>query len=109
MTKKITITIDGKQIQTEEGLNLVTVAKENGIFIPSLCYYEHIDPPLGTCRVCTCNIDGRPSPACMAKTKEGMEVAVNQPELEDVRKAICGNDVLRRQSLLPGLRKKRQL
>ncbi len=88
MTKKITITIDGQKIETEEGRNLVTVAQEKGIFIPSLCYYEHIDPPLGTCRVCTCNINGRPGPACMAKTAEGMEVEVYKPELENTRKAI---------------------
>ena len=35
----ITITIDGKQIETEPGRNLVQVANENGIFIPSLCYF----------------------------------------------------------------------
>lgn len=88
MTKKITITIDGQTIQTEEGRNLVSVAQENGIFIPSLCYYEHIDPPLGTCRVCTCNINGRPVPACMTKVSEGLKVEVNQPALENTRKAI---------------------
>ena len=88
MAKKITITIDGQKIETEEGRNLVTVAQEKGIFIPSLCYYEHIDPPLGTCRVCTCNINGRPGPACMAKTTEGMQVEVHKPELENTRKAI---------------------
>ena len=88
MAKKVKIKIDGKEIKAEAGRNLVTVAKENGIFIPSLCYYEHIDPPLGTCRVCTCNIDGRPGPACMEKVREGMEVEVKKPELQNTRKAV---------------------
>ncbi len=88
MAKKIIIKIDGKAIETEEGKNLVSAAKENGIFIPSLCYYEHIDPPLGTCRVCACKINGQSSSACMAKAKEGMEVELNTEELEDTRKAI---------------------
>lgn len=88
MAKKITIKIDGKEIKTEPGRNLVTVAKENDIFIPSLCYYEHIDPPLGTCRVCTCNVDGYPRPACTTKTAEGMDVVLNTPELLDTRKAL---------------------
>ena len=39
MPKLVNIIIDGKNIQAEEGRNLVAVAKENGIFIPSLCYY----------------------------------------------------------------------
>ena len=50
----ITLTIDGKEIKAEAGRNLVDVANENDIFIPSLCYYPEIEPPLGTCRVCTC-------------------------------------------------------
>ncbi|MBT8220405.1 MAG: (2Fe-2S)-binding protein [Bacteroidia bacterium] len=88
MAKKIKFKIDGKVIKAEEGRNLVTVAEENGIFIPSLCYYEHIDPPLGSCRVCTCNIDGHAGPACMEKVRDGMEVEVAKPELEDVRKSL---------------------
>ncbi|HQU60197.1 MAG TPA: 2Fe-2S iron-sulfur cluster-binding protein [Saprospiraceae bacterium] len=88
MAKLVKIKIDGKEIQAEEGKNLVKVAKENGIFIPSLCYYEHIDPPLGTCRVCTCELNGKAVPACMQKVKQGMDVKVNTPELTDVRKAI---------------------
>jgi [NiFe] hydrogenase diaphorase moiety small subunit len=88
MADKITITIDGKKIKTKPGRNLVEVAKENDIFIPSLCYYEHIDPPLGTCRVCTCNVNGVPGPACMEKVKDGMEVEVHTPPLKNTRKAI---------------------
>lgn len=88
MSKEITITIDGKALTVEAGRNLVRVAKENGIFIPSLCYYEHIDPPLGTCRVCTCQINGKARPACTAKTEAGMEVELNTDVLSDARQAI---------------------
>jgi coenzyme F420-reducing hydrogenase gamma subunit/ferredoxin len=88
MAKEIQLTIDGQTIKAKEGENLVKVAEKNGIFIPSLCYYEHIDPPLGSCRVCTCNIDGKAEPACMKKVKEGMKVEVKKPELADMRKAI---------------------
>lgn len=88
MGKKINITIDGKKIKTDSGRNLVEVAKENDIFIPSLCYYEHIDPPMGTCRVCTCNVNGVPGPACMEKVKDGMEIEVHTDSLKNTRKAI---------------------
>lgn len=88
MPEDITITIDGKKIKTKPDRNLVTVAKENDIFIPSLCYFETLDAPLGTCRVCTCNIDGRPGPACMEKTRDGLEVEVNTDLLKNTRKAI---------------------
>jgi coenzyme F420-reducing hydrogenase gamma subunit/ferredoxin len=88
MAEMVTITIDGKSIQAEKGRNLMQVAKENGIFIPSLCYYEHIEPPLGTCRVCTCKMNGKYNPACTEKISEGLVVEVNTPELIDTRKAL---------------------
>jgi [NiFe] hydrogenase diaphorase moiety small subunit len=88
MANMVNITIDGKNIQAQEGRNLIQVARENGIFIPSLCYYEHIEPPLGTCRVCTCKINGKYQPACTEKISEGLSVEANNPELLDTRKAI---------------------
>jgi [NiFe] hydrogenase diaphorase moiety small subunit len=88
MAKLVNVQIDGKNIRAEEGKNLMLVARENGIFIPSLCYYEHIEPPLGSCRVCTCNINGKYGPACTEKVSEGLVVEVNKEELNDTRKAL---------------------
>lgn len=88
MASRVNITIDGKNLEAEEGRNLMLVAKENGIFIPSLCYYEHIEPPLGSCRVCTCKINGKYGPACTEKVADGLVVEVNTPELKDTRKAL---------------------
>lgn len=83
-----TFWIDGKKYEAEEGTNLVEAAKENGVFIPSLCYFKHIDPPLGTCRTCTCKINGRYNPACTENVREGLKVEVNTTELNDMRKAL---------------------
>lgn len=88
MANLVNIKIDGKNIQAPEGKNLILVARENGIFIPSLCYYEHIEPPLGTCRTCTCKINGRYGPACTEKVQEGLTVEVDTPSLNDMRKAL---------------------
>jgi [NiFe] hydrogenase diaphorase moiety small subunit len=84
----VSLTIDGQPVTAKAGTNLVKVALENGVFIPSLCYYEHIEPPLGTCRVCTCRIDGQTGPACMERVREGMQVEINTPELDDLRHAV---------------------
>lgn len=83
-----TFWVDGKPYQAEEGTNLIDAAQAHGIFIPSLCYFPHIDPPLGTCRTCTCKINGRYNPACTETVKEGLKVEVNTPELLDMRKAL---------------------
>ena len=86
--KTVTVTIDGREIRTEAGRNLVDVANENGIFIPSLCYYPELEPPLGTCRVCTCMINGVPGPACTETVTDGMVVEVDTAPLNDARQAI---------------------
>lgn len=82
------IRIDGLTYRVEEGMNLVDAAKEHGIFIPTLCYHPHIEPPLGTCRTCICKINGKHGPACTEKVKEGLEVELNTAELLDIRKAV---------------------
>jgi len=88
MNKDINITLDGKNIQTVEGKNLIDVAKENGIYIPTLCYFREINPSLGTCRICTVKLNGKHTTGCTTKVKEGMNVEINTPELLDNRKAI---------------------
>ena len=88
MTKKVNVTIDGKQYQVQKGKNLVKVAKENGLYIPTLCHFREIEPPLGTCRICTVEVDGKTTAGCTTKVYEGMNVEINTPELLNTRKAI---------------------
>lgn len=87
MNKLVQINIDGKDIQALEGRNLVDVARENKIFIPTLCYFKEIHP-LGTCRICTVKLNGRHTTGCTTKIAQGMQIEVNTPELLDNRKAI---------------------
>lgn len=88
MNNLVNIKIDGKKYQVEEGKNLVDTARENGIYIPTLCHFHEINPPLGTCRICTVNVNGKSTTGCTTEVYEGMEVEINTPELIDTRKAI---------------------
>ncbi len=88
MNKLVNILIDGHTYQVEEGKNLVDAAKENGIYIPTLCHFHEVNPPLGTCRICTVNVNGKTTTSCTTKVHEGMEVQINSPELLNTRKAI---------------------
>ena len=47
----VTITIDGKTLQVEQGANLLEAALQNGIYIPHLCHHPDL-PDLGSCRLC---------------------------------------------------------
>jgi len=83
----IQIKIDGKNINTRKGENLVDVALENGIYIPTLCKVKG-KPCLGTCRVCSVKVGGAIAAACTVPVSHGMEVEVNEPEVTDMRKAL---------------------
>ena len=87
MNKQVTLTLDGKKIQAESGKNLIDVAKSNGIYIPTLCYFKELNP-LATCRICTVKLNGKDTTGCTVKVAEGMDIEVNTPELQDNRKAI---------------------
>ncbi len=87
MNNLVNIKIDGKPVQAEAGTNLVDVAKQNGIYIPTLCYFKELNP-LATCRICTVKLNGRETTGCTVKVTEGMDIEVNSPELLDNRKAI---------------------
>jgi [NiFe] hydrogenase diaphorase moiety small subunit len=87
MNNTVSLTIDGKAIKAKAGTNLVDVAKENKIYIPTLCYFKELNP-LGTCRICTVKLNGKHTTGCTVKVREGMQIEVNTPELLDNRKAI---------------------
>jgi [NiFe] hydrogenase diaphorase moiety small subunit len=81
------LTIDGKTIEAAPGATLIDVAADNGVYIPSLCYVRG-KPCLGTCRVCSVKVNGNVMAACTVKVAAGMEVAVDEPEGADFRKAL---------------------
>lgn len=88
MSKKISLMIDGQVCEAEEGQNLIEVAKANGVYIPTLCYFSNISKPLGTCRICTIKDRGCFVAACTLTATEGMNLEVNTAELEDLRKGL---------------------
>ena len=56
--KNVSFKIDGRKCTAEKGLNLIEAAKQNGIFIPTLCHFKHLNP-IGSCRVCTVKNHGK--------------------------------------------------
>ena len=87
MNDKIKIVIDGKEYWTELGKTILDAAKDNGIFIPSLCHVEGVKAA-GSCRICNVKVNGRNMTACSTPVAEGMTIVNNIPELEELRKAI---------------------
>ncbi|MBN2199241.1 MAG: (2Fe-2S)-binding protein [Candidatus Aminicenantes bacterium] len=85
----ITLSIDGKPIQVEEGTTLLEAARKLDIPIPTLCHHRVIEP-YAACRVCLVEVSlkGRTDlvPSCNTKAVEGMEVRTQSPRALNARK-----------------------
>jgi bidirectional [NiFe] hydrogenase diaphorase subunit len=84
-----TLTIDGRDIGAREDQTILEVARENNIFIPTLCDLPGLTSP-GACRLCIVEVKGtaRLLPACVTTVSEGMEVTVNSERLARYRRGI---------------------
>jgi NADPH-dependent glutamate synthase beta subunit-like oxidoreductase/NAD-dependent dihydropyrimidine dehydrogenase PreA subunit len=74
----IKLTIDGRKVTTTPGKSVLDAALEAGIYIPHLCHHPDL-PPIGGCRLCVVEIDGRAGlpPSCATPAENGMVVRTN--------------------------------
>lgn len=85
--QKVTIIIDGKEIEAVEGQTILQAADAAGIYIPRLCAHKDLLPG-GHCRVCTVKINGRPGSSCTFPVSEGLVVENDTEEINGMRKSI---------------------
>lgn len=85
----VSLTINNKQIQCDEGLTIIEAAKQNGINIPSFCYLEGVHQ-IGSCRICVVEVEGAKTlqASCMAEVSEGMVVRTNTEEVRKARRVV---------------------
>jgi predicted molibdopterin-dependent oxidoreductase YjgC len=76
----VEFTLDGRAVSAPEGELLVHAAARHGVFIPTLCHDDKLDP-YGGCRMCVVSVEGapRPVPACATRVAPGMVVSTNGP------------------------------
>jgi NADH dehydrogenase/NADH:ubiquinone oxidoreductase subunit G len=89
MGKMVNLKIDGKEVQVEEGANLIEAAAAAGVHIPNLCYMKGMKG-IGACRLCVVELEGGKAPviACNTKVKEGMAVATKTDRVQEIRKFV---------------------
>ena len=83
------IFIDNKEIEFIKGETILEAANKAGIYIPTLCYIEGLEP-YGGCRLCIVQVEemkGYP-PACTTPAQEGMKIKNNDQEIQNFRKEI---------------------
>ena len=83
----LNLTINGKNITVEEGTTILQAAKDNGIYIPTLCY-DNAVKVYGACGLCVVEAEGIPKllRSCSAKCSEGMVVNTESKRVVQSRK-----------------------
>lgn len=84
-----TLKIDGKDIGAHEDDTILSVARENGLHIPTLCQMNGLSE-VGACRLCLVEVKGwnRLVPACTTHVEEGMEITTHSDRLLNYRRMI---------------------
>jgi len=87
--KPITVTIDGKVCKSTFGKTILEIARENDIYIPTMCYLTKVQP-IGSCRMCVVNVEGVDGMilSCQEKAVDGVVVTTNNSELYQERQNI---------------------
>jgi len=88
----VTLTINGRKIQAEEGMTVRTAARENNIYIPGLCDEEAV-LPYGACRLCMVEITtarGRERliASCLYPVEEGLVVRTDSERIAQNRRIL---------------------
>ncbi len=83
----VNVTINGVQVQAENGALLIEVAKQNGIEIPAFCYYEGMSLQ-AACRMCLVEVEKAPKlmAGCTLPVAEGMVVRTESEPVVKARK-----------------------
>jgi len=85
--KQYRLNIDGKEVRGFQGQSILEVARDNDIFIPTLCYDESMEI-YGGCGICVCEVDGNPKlvKACATEITQGMSVRTDSERVRESRK-----------------------
>jgi len=83
--------IDGKDVTATKGMTLLEAAQSAGIFIPTLCHHEKLEP-FGGCRLCIVEVEvngwTKLVVSCVYLAEEGIIVRTRSEKVDRIRKTI---------------------
>lgn len=87
----ISLTIDDKRIEVEEGSTILQAAEKLGIRIPTLCHHKSL-APYGACRLCLVEIEGSGNStiraSCIYVAKDGLVVRTDTERVLKARRVM---------------------
>ena len=88
---EIQLQIDGKEVKATEGMTVLEAAQSAGIFIPTLCHHEKLEP-FGACRVCIVEVEvngwTKLVVSCVYPVEENIIVRTRSEKVDRIRKTI---------------------
>jgi NADH-quinone oxidoreductase subunit G len=81
--------LNGKEVESLPGLNLIEAARREGVEIPFYCYHPGLTPA-GNCRMCIVEASNakKPITACTTPVSEGLEVLTDTDNVRRAREAV---------------------
>ncbi len=88
---EIRLKIDGVEVGAKEGMTVLDAARDAGIFIPTLCHHEKLEP-FGGCRLCIVEAEanGRTQlvVSCVYPVEENLSITTRSGKIDRVRKTL---------------------
>jgi len=88
---EIRLQIDGKEVKARKGMTVLEAARSAGIFIPTLCHHEKLEP-FGGCRLCMVEVEVRGWKrlvvSCVYEAAENLVVKTRTEKVDRIRKTI---------------------
>jgi NADH-quinone oxidoreductase subunit G len=81
------VTIDGTEVEVQDGINIIEAAKAADVHVPHFCYHPSLSV-VGQCRMCLVEVEGMPKlqAGCSTNVKEGMKIWVWNEKVEKARR-----------------------
>ena len=83
------LTVDGIEVEVENGATVLQACEEAGAEIPRFCYHERLSIA-GNCRMCLVEVEKSPKPiaSCAMPVAEGMVVRTNTEQVKRAREGV---------------------
>ena len=87
MTGPDTFLLDGEEVPFQPGQSVLQAALAADRYIPHLCYHPEFTSH-GSCKVCTCKVNGRTVASCTTPAEAAIEVESETDELNELRRTL---------------------
>ncbi|MFC1883404.1 2Fe-2S iron-sulfur cluster-binding protein [Thermodesulfobacteriota bacterium] len=88
---EILLQIDGKEVKATEGMTVLEAAQNAGIYIPTLCHHEKLEP-FGACRICMVEAEVKGWTklvvSCVYLVEKDLIVRTRSEKIDKIRKMI---------------------